>query len=66
MEVIRISARRIVFTEDELNILQKAKQILDDFNTECGEHTCADDAAEMLGQFLNDDLRDGYTYTEAM
>lgn len=66
MEVIRISARRIVFTEDELNILQKAKQILDDFNSECGENTCADDAAEMLGQFLNDDLRDGYTYIEAM
>lgn len=66
MEVIRISTRRIVFTEDELNILQEAKRILDDFNTECGEGTCADDAAEMLGQFLNDDLRDGYTYTEVM
>ena len=63
MEVIRISAHRIIFTEDELNILQKAKQILDDFNTECGEGTYADDAAALLGQFLGEDIPGGY-YTE--
>lgn len=66
METVHINTRRITFTEDEINTLRKAKRILDDFNTECSEGTCADDAAEMLDQFLNDDLRGGTTYTEVM
>lgn len=66
METMTIHANRITLTDDELNTLRKAKLILDDFNAECSEGTCADDAAEMLDQFLNEDLRGGNTYTEVM
>lgn len=48
MEVITINTRRIKFTNEEYEILRKAKKILDDFNTECSEGTCADVAASML------------------
>lgn len=66
METMTIYTQRIILTDDELNTLRKAKQILDDFNAECSEGTCADDAAEMLNQFLNEDLRGSNTYTEVM
>lgn len=66
METITIYTQQIILTDDELNTLRKAKLILDDFNAECSEGTCADDAAEMLDQFLNEDLRGGNTYTEVM
>lgn len=66
METMAIHTQRITLTDDELNTLRKAKRILDDFNSVCNEGTCADDAAEMLDQFLNDDLRGGNTYTEVM
>lgn len=65
MEVITINTRRIKFTNEEYEILRKAKKILDDFNAECSEGTCADDAASMLDQFLSEDIPGGY-YTEVM
>ena len=65
METVTIHANRITLTDDELNTLPKAKLILDDFNAECSEgfHYAA---AEMLDQFLNEDLRGGNTYIEMM
>lgn len=66
METMTIQTNRITLTDDELNTLRKAKRILDDFSAECSESTCADDAAELLDQFLSDDLRGGNTYTEVM
>lgn len=65
MEVITINTRRIKFTNEEYEILRKAKKILDDFNAECSEGTCADDAASMLDRFLSEDIPGGY-YTEVM
>ena len=63
MENVTIRANRITLTDDELDTLRKAKLILDDFNAECSEGFLYA-AADMLDQFLNEDLRGGNTYIE--